>query len=163
MNRRILIVSALVLLLDQITKTIVETSFKLNRSVTLIKNFFQLTLCHNEGAAWGIMSNYKIVIILFTMLAILLIYHFIYCFKRNKRNDVAFGFLFGGLAGNLIDRIIFGYVRDFFDFYLFSYDYPVFNVADIAIVLGVFLLIIAVFKGEDLSENRSKRKHGKTR
>lgn len=163
MNKRILILSAFVLLVDQITKAVIETHLKLNHSISLIKNFFKLTLCHNEGAAWGIFSNYKIIIILCTILAILLIYHFIYCFKKNKRNDIAFGLLLGGLAGNLIDRIIFGYVRDFFDFYIFQYDYPVFNIADIAIVIGVFLLVIAVFKGEDLSENRSKQKQRKTR
>jgi len=61
--------------------------------------------------------------------------------------------------GNLIDRIVSGYVIDFLDFYLFRYDYPVFNVADIAIVIGIFLLTYAVIKGEDVNEtNRGKGK-----
>lgn len=163
-NKKILFVATTILLLDQITKTIVETYVKVNSRIKVIKDFFYITLCHNEGAAWGILSGYKIIIILFTILAICLIYHFIFCFKRNKRNEFAFGLLVGGLAGNLIDRILFGYVRDFFDFYIFQYDYPVFNVADIAIVLGVGLLAIAIFKGEDLSENRNKRgRKNKTR
>lgn len=164
MNKKILLISIIVLLFDQLTKTIIEMYLKINSSIKIVKDFFYITLCHNEGAAWGIFSEYKVVIILFTMIAICLIYHFIYCFKRNKRNDFAFGLLMGGLAGNLIDRILFGYVRDFFDFYLFKYDYPVFNIADIAIVVGVILLTIAIFKGEDLSENRSKRgRKNKTR
>ena len=72
-----------------------------------------------------------------------------YLFKKNKRNDIAFGLLVGGLMGNLLYRILYVYVRDFFDFYIFGYDYTVFNIADIAIVIGVILLIVAIIKGED--------------
>ncbi|MDE5889251.1 MAG: signal peptidase II, partial [Bacilli bacterium] len=75
----------------------------------------------------------------------------------------AFGLLYGGLAGNLIDRIISGYVIDFLDFYIFKYDFPVFNVADICIVLGVLLLIYATIKGEDENVNNSNRSKRKTR
>lgn len=157
MNKKIFSFATIVLALDQITKIIVSSYLKLNSSVKVIKNFFYITLCHNYGAAWGIFSDSKLLIIMGTLVAIVLIYHFIYCFKKNMRNDLAFGLLFGGLAGNLIDRIAFGYVRDFLDFIIFKYDYPVFNVADMAIVLGVILLIYAIIKGEDVNENSSKR------
>jgi signal peptidase II len=134
-----------------------------NESIKVIPNFFYLTLVHNEGAAWGLFSNAKIVIAIGTIIALTIIYHFIYCFKQNTRNHIAFGLLIGGLAGNLIDRILFGHVRDFLDFYIFNYDYPVFNIADVSIVIGVILLIIAVIKGEDTNENNSKQKSRKTR
>ena len=163
MNKKILAISTIVLALDQISKIIMETILKLNVSKRLIKDFFYLTLCHNEGAAWGLFNNSPIIIIIGTFIAIVLIYHFLYCFKKCFRNTLAFGLLIGGLAGNLIDRLLLGYVRDFLDFYIFKYDYPVFNIADIAIVLGVILLIYAVLKGEDLSENKSIRKSRKTR
>lgn len=163
MNKKILTIATIILALDQISKIVVTSFLKLNESITVISKFFYITLCHNEGAAWGILSNHKYLIIIATIIAMIIIYHFIYCFKENKRNYIAFGLLIGGLAGNLIDRLMLGYVRDFFDFFIFNYDYPVFNIADIAIVVGVFLLIIAVLKGEDLSENNSKRKSGKTR
>ncbi len=163
MNKKILTIATIFLALDQISKIVVTSILKLNESIKVIPNFFYITLCHNEGAAWGILNKYKFIIILATLIALVVIYHFIYCFKQNKRNTLAFGLLLGGLGGNLIDRIMLGYVRDFLDFYIFKYDYPVFNVADIAIVIGTFLLVIAIFKGEDLSDNKSNRKRNKTR
>lgn len=163
MNKKILTISIIALALDQISKVLASLFLTLNQSIMVIPNFFYLTLVSNEGAAWGLFSNAKIVIAIGTILALLLIYHFIYCFKPNNRNYLAFGLLIGGLGGNLIDRLMFGYVRDFLDFYIFNYDYPVFNVADISIVIGVILLIITIIKGEDVSENNSNRKSRKTR
>lgn len=158
MNRKILIIAIIALAIDQITKVATSILLEFNKPLTVIKDFFYLTLCHNEGAAWGIFSNTKVIILIGTIIALITIYHFVYCFKQNKRNTLAFGLLLGGLSGNLIDRLLFGYVRDFFDFYIFGYDYPVFNIADICIVFGVILLIIAVLKGEDTNESNSNRK-----
>ena len=163
MNKKILIIAIIALALDQITKVTFSIFLTINQSIKVIPNFFYLTLVHNKGAAWGIFSNSRAIIAIGTIISLILIYHFIYCFKQNSSNNLAFGLLLGGLGGNLIDRILFGYVRDFLDFYIFNYDYPVFNVADIAIVLGVILLIIAVIKGEDVNENNSNRKQRKTR
>lgn len=163
MNKKILLCASIALAIDQITKMIASIFLTLNREVVIIPNFFSLTLCHNEGAAWGILNNAGWFIIICTILAIFVIYHFIYCFKSNTRNNIAFGLLYGGLAGNLIDRIIFNYVRDFFDFYIFNYNYPVFNIADICIVIGVILLIIATIKGEDINENSSRKNKRKAR
>ena len=163
MNKKIIIIASIALIIDQISKIIATSYLKLNLGVKVIKNFFYLTLCHNDGAAWGLFSNARFVIIIGTIAAIILIYHYIYVFKENKRNNLAFGLLIGGLAGNLIDRIIFGYVRDFLDFYIFKYDYPIFNIADTCIVVGVFLLIISIIKGDDKHEDNSERKSRKTR
>lgn len=163
MNKKILTIATIALAIDQITKVASTILLEFNKSIQVIKDFFYLTLCHNEGAAWGIFSNTKIIILIGTIIALITIYHFIYCFKQNKRNTLAFGLLLGGLSGNLIDRLLFGYVRDFLDFYIFGYDYPVFNIADICIVFGVILLIIAVLKGEDTNEDNSNRKSRKTR
>lgn len=163
MNRKILTIAIIALAIDQITKVATSIILDINKPIEVIKDFFYLTLCHNEGAAWGLFSNTKIVILIGTIIALIVIYHFIYCFKKNNRNNLAFGLLLGGLSGNLIDRLMFGYVRDFLEFYILGYDYPVFNIADICIVLGVFLLIIAVLKGEDINENNSSRKPRKTR
>lgn len=163
MNKKILVIATIALALDQISKVVASIFLNINESIKVISKFFYLTLCHNEGAAWGLFDNAKIVIIIGTIFAVILIYHFIYCFKSNFRNNLAFGLLCGGLAGNLIDRITLGYVRDFFDFYIFNYDYPIFNIADICIVIGVILLIYAIIKGEDVNENNSNTRKRKIR
>ena len=80
-----------------------------------------------------------------------------YKFKLNRRNIIAFGLLFGGIIGNLLDRFILGYVRDFLDFYILGYDFPVFNISDCAIVIGIILLIIAIIKGEEVSGKDSSK------
>ena len=90
------------------------------------------------------------------IIAIFLLIKFMFGFKNNLRNSIAFASLFGGIFSNLADRLFLGYVRDFLDFKIFGYDYPIFNVADIAIVVGVILLIIAVIKGEDKRDKSSQ-------
>ena len=77
-------------------------------------------------------------------------------FKESKRNSVAFGLVYGGLLGNLCDRIRFGYVIDYLKFYIGGYEFPVFNLADIAIVVGFILIIYAIYRGEDKHGNKSK-------
>lgn len=162
MNRKILTIAMVTLVVDQITKSILGNLIKLGTTKQIIKNFFYITTVHNDGAAWGIFSNQSIIIIIGTIISFFIIYKFIYGFKKNTRNNIAFGLVLGGLAGNLCDRLFLGYVRDFLDFIIFKYDFPVFNIADVAIVIGVILLIIAIIKGEDVNEDNSKRSKRKT-
>lgn len=163
MNRKILTIAMITLVIDQITKSIIGNLIKLGTTKAVIKDFFYLTTIHNDGAAWGILSNQQFIITIGTIIAFFIIYKFIYGFKTNTRNNIAFGLLLGGLAGNLCDRLFLGYVRDFLDFTIFKYNFPVFNIADIGIVIGVFLLIIAIIKGEDVNDNNSRRNKRETR
>lgn len=156
MNRKILIVSALTLLLDQISKLAVETLLKLNEEWIVIQNFFSIHYINNYGAAWSMFNNKTTFIICISLISLVVIYRFMYLFETNKRNNIAFGLIVGGLIGNLIDRWLFGYVKDFLDFKIFHYDYPIFNIADVSIVIGVILLFYAILKGEDHREIRSK-------
>lgn len=159
MNKKIFAVAIITLLIDQISKGVVEIYCELGKKITIIKDFFNITYYQNSGAAWSLFDNKRILIIIISLIAMIIIYRFMYVFKKNKRNNIAFGLLFGGIVGNLVDRVLFGYVRDFLDFYIIKYDYPVFNVADIAIVIGIILLIVAVLKGEDVVDaNSSKRR-----
>lgn len=144
------------IIIDQITKVI--ASNYLNDSVKIIKDFFYFTYVENTGAAWGVFNNYLILLILITFVALYLIYKYSKNFVDNKRNNVAFSLLYAGIIGNLIDRICFGHVRDFIDFKIFGYDFPVFNIADMAICIGVFLLVLAIIKKEDINEVGSKRR-----
>lgn len=81
-------------------------------------------------------------------------YFYMQKFKQNRRNMIAFSLVIGGLLGNLIDRIIHGYVIDFIDFYVLNYNYPIFNFADSFICIGVCMLLYAIFMGEDNENSR---------
>ena len=155
-KKKTYIIAVLILILDQVSKSIIEIFVNLNESVPVIKNFFNLTVVHNTGGAWSIFSNHSYLFIIASVVAIVLLIKFMFGFKNNFRNNLAFGLLFGGIFSNLADRIFLGYVRDFLDFKIFGYDYPIFNIADITIVVGVFLLVVAVIKGEDKRDKSSK-------
>ena len=156
MNKKTYIIAVLILIIDQVSKSLIEIFFNLNKSVLVIEDFFYITVVHNTGGAWGIFSNHSYLFIIASIVAIVLLIKFMFGFKDNLRNNIAFASLFGGIFSNLADRIFLGYVRDFLDFKIFGYDYPIFNVADMAIVVGVILLIVAVIKGEDRSDKVSK-------
>ena len=158
MNRKIFMISLFIFAIDQVSKVIIDSSIALGETISVIKNFFYLTYYQNYGAAWSILQNKTIFIIIGTILALILIYRYMYSFKMNKRNIAAFGLLTGGIVGNLVDRILNGYVIDFFQVEPFGYNFPIFNVADMAIVIGVFLLVLAIIRGEDKIEKVSSRK-----
>ncbi|MBQ6687578.1 MAG: signal peptidase II [Bacilli bacterium] len=149
MNKKVCILGIVIILLDQISKNIISSILSLGKSIKVIKDFFYLTYVHNFGGAWSIFNNRVPLLVIATFVIIFILIKYMDKFKINKRNALAFGLLFGGIISNLIDRICFGYVKDFLDFKIFNYNYPVFNIADIAIVVGVFLMIIAIIKGED--------------
>ena len=149
MNKKIAIISIIVFILDQATKYIIESLINLNQSIKVIKNFFYLTYVHNEGAAWSLFLKQRIFLIVISILALYVIIKYLKNFTQNKRNMIAFGLLIGGILGNFFDRLVFGYVKDFLDFRLFNYNYPIFNISDIAIFFGVILVIYAIIKGED--------------
>ena len=149
MTKKNFLIAVSVLILDQLSKSIIEVYIKLNESITIINNFFNLTVAHNTGGAWSIFNNHSYLFIIFSLIAVVLLINLMFSFKKNKRNNWGFMLLIGGILSNLCDRIFLGYVRDFLDFKIFNYDYPIFNIADMAIVMGVILLIIAIIKGED--------------
>lgn len=149
MNKKTYAIAVFILLLDQISKSLIEIYFNLDESFVVVKNFFSITIAHNTGGAWSILNNYSFLFIIFSVIALILLIRFMFQFKNNLRNNIAFACTVAGIMSNLADRLFLGYVRDFLDFTIFGYDYPIFNVADIAIVMGVILLIIAIIKGED--------------
>jgi signal peptidase II len=157
MTKKIFIIAIVILLIDQLLKILVALNMSLGQSRTIINNFFYITHVNNYGAAWGIMQNKTIFLIIISLIALVIMYRFMLTFKNNLRNEIAFGLMFGGIIGNLLDRIFLGFVRDFIDFRILGYHFPVFNISDMAIVFGVILLIIAVIKGEDNENNRRRK------
>ena len=156
MKKKLIIFSVFFLLIDIIAKYLIDINFNVMETKEIIHNFFSITKVYNYGASWNILNGYRIILIIITLIILTILYFYQKQFVVNNRNIIAFSLLYSGIIGNLIDRIFRGYVIDFFDFYIFGYNYPVFNIADICIVFGVFLLIIATIKKEDLNENRSK-------
>ena len=141
MNLRKSIIALVVLLLDQLIKYIAQT---INMNIIVIDNIFKLKYVQNDGAAFSILSGHTMFLIIITLVISLLIFKLMYSYKEDISSDIAFGFIFGGIFGNLIDRLIFQYVRDFIS----VGNYPIFNIADSAIVVGVIILLIITIKGE---------------
>ena len=154
--KKIFIYSLIWLLLDQISKITVTNLMELGESISIIPNFFYLTYVTNTGAAWSILEGSRIFLILVSFVAIFLAYFFMIKDKKiDKIEEVCYGLLLGGILGNLIDRVVFGYVIDFFHLILESYHFPIFNIADIGIVIGTFIVIFIMLK-EDFNENKSR-------
>lgn len=156
MNKKILIIGIVTLLIDQITKIIIDSTLKIDETITVIKSFFYITRVSNTGAAFSILEGKTILLSIVSIIAVILLLRYMKDFKNNKLVNLSFGLLLGGIIGNFGDRLFLGYVRDFLKFNIFGYNYPVFNIADATIVIGVILLIICMIRGDEISGNSSK-------
>ena len=105
LNKKTYIIAVLILIIDQVSKSVIEIFFNLNESVPVIKDFFYITVAHNTGGAWSIFSNHSYLFIIASVIAIVLLIKFMFGFKNNLRNNIAFASLFGGIFSNLADRI----------------------------------------------------------
>ena len=145
--KKIVFISLAIFIIDQIVKLFIGFSISLNSSLTIIKDFFYISNVHNYGAAFSIFSGNRFFLIIVSIFALILLYHFMLKNKNLRSLEVTtYSLLIGGILGNLFDRIIYGYVVDFFDFHIFGYSFPVFNIADVCIVASVFLIFIDCLK-----------------
>ncbi|MCH8004229.1 MAG: signal peptidase II [Nanoarchaeota archaeon] len=146
-NKYIMVFSTalIIILFDQITKFLIRINFQLNETFPIIKNIFRLTYIHNFGAGFGILQQQKWILIFISLIVIGVIFYY---FDRIKDKEILLqvlvGFVLGGTIGNLIDRIIYGFVIDFIDFRI----WPIFNVADSFVTIGVIGLIIYLWGKE---------------
>lgn len=145
MNRKIVIIGIIALVIDQITKSLMQIY---DVHFNIINEFLRLNYIQNTGAAWSILEGEQYLLIGITILMLILVYNMSFSYDNNRLNNFTFGILFGGIIGNLFDRVLYGMVRDFIDINIFGYNFPVFNIADMLIVLGVVILLISTFKGE---------------
>lgn len=146
----ILFFGSLFVIIDQIVKIVISNKMILNQTYIIIKDFFSLSLVHNTGAAFSILSDSKILLILIGGVALICLIFYVKKLEIMDDIDVfAYSLLMGGIAGNLIDRIIHGYVIDYLSFKFGNYYFPIFNFADICIVLSVLIILSKMIK-EDL-------------
>lgn len=145
-----------IIIIDQLTKLILT-----KRNYIIIPKVLSIDYCENYGAAWNLFNNQVIFLIIISIIALVFLLKYQKTFLLNIRNKIAFGLVFGGLLGNLIDRIFWGYVRDFISVIIFEYNFPIFNAADMAIVLGMGLILIAVLKKEDKHKDGNKSCNGR--
>ncbi len=137
------------LLLDQIVKNLLLFFMNYGQSISVINGFFNITLVGNTGAAFSILSSNTILLIVISLAVLNIIYFF---FIKGKKltifEQVSYGLLVGGIMGNLVDRVVHMQVIDYLDFNIFGYNFPIFNLADIAIVVSMILIAIQVIKGD---------------
>lgn len=143
----ILVLSAAIVIFDQITKIWAINTLKGGKTITIIPNFFRFVYVENFGAAFGILQHKRWIFILISVIVILAIL-LLLLRNYNRLNlfvKISLAMLLGGAIGNFIDRVRLGYVVDFLSFRLFNaYEFPVFNIADTFIVIGTFLVFILV-------------------
>lgn len=134
-----------VLVLDQITKIVVMHCFALHESIPVINGILSWTYVRNRGAAWGILSGRTYILLLIALVVfVLMVKFFRYLTENYAERIIALGLVISGIFGNSIDRVWHGAVIDFIDVHYHNvWQYPVFNVADIAICTGVGLFILS--------------------
>lgn len=142
-----IITTVLIVLIDRVTKLFFSDLLSHGESLPIIHNIFHMTLVHNTGIAFGFFKDQGSVFIVIPIIAIILLVFNIYYYRQNnealnRSYIIAFSFILGGAIGNLIDRIVYGYVIDFIDFRI----WPVFNIADSAITIGAVIIGIKCFQ-----------------
>jgi signal peptidase II len=149
------LIALLVIALDQLTKWMIVKKMEYGESIEIIENLLYITSHRNRGAAWGILQGQMWFFYIITIAVIIgLVYYIQKMAKESRLLGVALALMLGGAIGNFIDRIARQEVVDFVHTYIFSYSFPVFNVADAALSIGVGLLVIHMF----LEEKNGKEK-----
>lgn len=156
--KKVTIFSLIVFIIDQIVKLIVSFNLDLNSSIAVIDDFFYISNVRNYGAAFSILYGNRLLLVVVSIIALFIIYRYLIKGNCNRKIDIfIYSLLIGGTLGNLFDRIFYGYVIDYLDFNILGYSFPVFNIADMCIVLSTIFLVFIMFVGEK-NENNSRCK-----
>jgi signal peptidase II len=158
-NRKYIILSLalfIILLLDQVTKLFIASSYNLYESSAVIPGLFNITYIRNPGAAFGFLAGADPAFrsIFFIAVSVAAVVFIALVFRKVRQEEkvavLGLSLILGGALGNMIDRIRLGEVIDFLDVYVGSYHWPAFNMADSAISIGAFLLILEIVKKKSL-------------
>jgi signal peptidase II len=150
------LIALAVILIDQVTKWMIVKEMYYGQSITVIENFLYITSHRNRGAAWGILQGQMWFFYLITVVVVVgLIIYIQKLKKQDKWFGIALALMLGGAIGNFIDRVVRKEVVDFVNTYIFTYDFPIFNVADSALVVGVIIMfIMTLFEGKMKKEHK---------
>ena len=140
-----------IILLDQFTKAAIQSNFSYGDSIPIIEGFFNITYVRNAGGAFGLFAQASkglrgVLFLLLPVGACLWLAWLVWDHRhKSLLSGITYSLIFSGAVGNLIDRFSYGYVVDFLDFYWGISHFPAFNVADSAISVGAFLLVVEFF------------------
>ncbi len=151
----LVIIAVPTLLLDIITKWLVRMHIPQGRGYSIIPGFFNLRHDRNTGAAFGIFSDQRTLLIIITIAALIFIFIYSFRFQNSRWMQTSLGFLLGGAVGNFIDRVYLGSVVDFLQFGIESKNlfWPTFNVADVSVCIGAGMLIVYLFRIQNCNVN----------
>lgn len=158
MRKYFFIIAIIVLLLDRVTKWAVASNIALHDSIVVVPGLFRLTHVQNTGAAFGLFAEssaqWKVgALVSFSILALVVVSALLWKHSHAlSTTTIGLSLILGGAMGNLWDRMLTGHVVDFLDFYVGSYHWPAFNVADSAIVIGAILLVSEIVFAKSSSE-----------
>lgn len=154
-KEKIYSIATIILIIDQIVKLLITNKLVLNEELTIIPNFFSLYYVENTGAAFSILENQIFLLVIISFFFLFFIDKMLSTEEiSTELTKLSFGMIIGGVLGNLIDRLLHHCVIDYLSFTFFKYKFAVFNIADIAIVLGIVLLTIDIY----LEEKKNVRK-----
>ncbi|WP_017727229.1 signal peptidase II [Halalkalibacterium ligniniphilum] len=153
------LLAVIIIILDQVTKWIIVTYMELSESIPIIENFLYITSHRNQGAAFGILQGQMW---FFYIVTIIVIIGIVYYMEKEAKYDrlfgTALGLVLGGAIGNFIDRVFRGEVVDFINTYIFTYNFPIFNVADSALCIGVGVLFVKLLSDERKEKAKKEKK-----
>lgn len=138
----IFLIGILFLLIDIISKQLILYFMVENQTIQIIPHFFSLTYAKNTGVAFSMLEGNILFILLMSVIVVGVLVYFAKSKGNRRLEKICYSMILGGALGNFLDRIFYGYVIDFFDFTLFGFKMAIFNVADVEIVCGAFLLIV---------------------
>lgn len=152
-KKELYFLSFLILFFDQIIKLGIKKTMELHQIIKIIPNFFSIYYVENKGAAFSILKDNTILIIIISIFFLLFIINWIRKEELERMTSISLGLILGGMLGNLIDRIIYHQVTDYLSFQFKNYYFPIFNLADIGIVMGTGLIIINLWNNKKGKEN----------
>ena len=146
MKLKHVVLLVVVVLLDQLSKWGIQSSIDLNESIEIIPGFFNITYVHNTGAAWSMLEGKMVFFYIITILFLIgMVYFYRTLDKKDWISQIGVILMIAGALGNFIDRLFLQYVRDFLDFIILGYDFPIFNIADISLCVGVGCVLLSMF------------------